>query len=173
MNDEGQGLPPVPFGGMVDEARFRQVMYALMPRWVRWYTLAPACTIVLITVNTGWARAFAEPASLVTNVLLGLATAAGAHVATRLQFRRAWQTFTRLHGSVAGQVDGDGLARRTDASSTRLGWGKIIGYRFVGGDLALVHYGPRSAFFLPRGFFASDGDWAALHGALARYSKPL
>jgi hypothetical protein len=139
---------------------------------MRWYVFAPSVLICFVQIGAGWENVWQEPLRAVPDLLWSLPVLAVCAVIVKFGRRRAWKSYQRLHGSVSGRLNSDGLEWKTEATATKIPWSKTIGHR-TSNEIALLYYAPGCAFFLPREFFATEHDWSLLHQVLAEYSKPM
>ena len=156
---------PIPFAGTISRRAFTRVQSLLLPWWARWYVFVPCVLFVFLSTGVGWSKAIASPVSAVPDLLLaGLVLAASAGI-TMYGRARAWRNAVSLTGRVSGAATTEGIEWNTANTSAKFVWEKLVRVR-EDGNLTLVFYAPRCAFYFPREFFNSEQAWSSFNEVL-------
>ena len=89
------------------------------------------------------------------NVFCFSADSVGSRWGDRSQYRKT----PLLHIAVTGQLTESGVELTTEVGQARYRWDQLVKAKLYP-DVALLFTSPRLAVYLPRSFFARDGDWA-------------
>jgi len=161
---------PVSFRGEVTLQQFNEVQKGLLPVWARFYVSGPLCVFLFVALGVGWPTAVANPAAAVPDMAYGLLALLGGALATWMARKKAWQANAQMHGEVHGYLTQEGLEWNTSTTSSKFPWSKLLKYKHSG-DLVLVFYSPRCAFYFPRSFFAGGQEWRSFLDVLALHLK--
>jgi hypothetical protein len=154
------------FAGTVTRPEFARIQHRMLPVWARWYVLYPMVAAVLAFFTL---RDELTLSRIVTEVLILVIVVVAMVVTTRRTRERAWRQAVRMAGRVHGAISPAGIDWNTDRSTAHFEWAQVTRIDRTE-NLTLTFLGPRSAFYFPRSFFASDAAWAAFNEAVVRYA---
>ena len=155
----------IAFAGTATRQEFDRIQSQLLPTWARWYVLYPALAAVIFAISLPGARLSELVFDLAAFFVL---FPIGMAMFTRRVRTRTWKQAMRLGGRVHGAITPEGIEWNTERTAARFEWAKIIRVKQVA-DLTLAYYTPRSAFYFPRSFFATEADWTAFNQAIVGY----
>ncbi len=155
----------VRFRGRLTQRRYFDFQELAKMWWRKYIRIAAlAMWAVILYQNVDWKRlpellrqsTISDAANIIL-VLLLIYTASLPYWEKR-KMRRMWERTPHLSEEVFGTIDQFGFDWNQTNLKVKREWSKLIKYK-LSDDMIIVFESPASAYYFPREFFASDGDW--------------